>query len=56
MRMSQLCQERVLYTLQAVAMLPGVPGDAVFCASCLQGPHMCLPCKLLYSAPNVKVL
>lgn len=36
MRVSQLCQERLLYTLQAVAMLPGVPGDAVFCASCLQ--------------------
>ena len=36
MRMSQLCQERALWTLQAPAMPPGVPGDAVFCASCLQ--------------------
>ena len=36
MRMSQLCQERALWTLQALAMLPGVPGDAVFCASCSQ--------------------
>ena len=25
-----------LCALQALAMLPGVPGDAVFCASCLQ--------------------